>query len=510
MRHRFILIFVLAFTLTGTLPARGDDGLWTSFKERAARSIDGFTADIIARQQELALADRSSQEILVAAELLARRGSHPGERVEMAAAVAAAWVDGGRPGEARRVLAAFASEVSRIPTKATKTRALYEMGKGWAMLGDEAQVEAIVAKVTRPDAILSEMGAFRGEAGDLDAARAFAVRIKDPAARSKTMGRTARALSDKGDQEGALALVDEIVDIPWRTSVLQAIGVALAEAGDCAAGRAVADQLLGVPGISPKTIDLSGGTSRRSPHPRVLARVAAACARGGDMDGAEGVAAAVPPGRRQVEALAGIAAVAKDDDEARRLLAEARGRVGEIEKPGAQALTLISVADAWTARKNTAEAIAVLNVAWEIAQEVKKPGLGDPRLEILADLGAAGHCDDADIKARAFKAPFWGDGALASAARGCAQSGETEKALALAAATRVPLWRSNAYQEIALALLEAGDAVAALDAVKRIPSERGRVKALAVVGAAHLKAGGEPSVALSAVLLDLLKARSQP
>ncbi|MFH1531617.1 MAG: hypothetical protein ABIK09_12890 [Pseudomonadota bacterium] len=503
MRYPIFLIL----TLLLSSPARADDGLWTSFRQR----VDHVARDLFFNLREglhdLDLKDRATKEILVAAELLSRRGAHPGERIEMAAAVAAAWAEGGRPDEARRVLARFAGEVDRIPTKATKNRASYELGKAWAALGDGDRVEAIAEEVSRPDAILAELGAVRGEAGDLGAARALAARIKDPAARSRVMGRAAQALSGRGDHDGALALLDEITDIPWRTSVIQAVGVAHAEAGRCAAGRAVADQLLGVPGIDPKTIDLSGGLARRSPHPRVLAKVATACARGGDADAAEALAAAVPPGRRQVEALAGIAAVVKDDARARTLLAEARGRAGEIEKPGVRALALVSVADAWTARGNTAEAIAVLDAAWDVGQEVEKPGLGDARLQILADLGAAGRCGDADIRARAFKAPFWGDGALASAARGCAKSGEIEKALALAAATHVPLWRANAYQEIALARLAAGDLITALEVVARIPSERGRLKALAAVGAAHLKAGGAPAEGTSTILARLLEDR---
>jgi len=498
---------ILALSITLATPADASEGLWTSFKQRVDRVARGALSGLRETLYDFDLKDRAAREVLVVAELLSRRGAHPGERIEMATAVANAWAEAGRPDEARRVLNRFAGEVDRIPTKATRNRARYELGKAWAMLGDGDRVEAIAAEVSRPDAILAELGSVRGEAGDLDAARAIAARIKDPGARSKVMGRAAKALSDRGDHDGALALLDEITDIPWRTSVLQAVGVAHAEAGRCAAGRAVADQLRGVPGIAPKTIDLSGGLSRRSPHPRILAKVAAACARGGDVDGALGVAAAVPPGRRQVEALAGIAAAVKDDERARGLLAEARGRVGEIGKPGVRALALVSVAKAWTARGDTAEAVAVLNAAWDVGQEVTKPSLGDARLQILADLGAAGHCGDADARARAFKAPFWGDGAIASAARGCAKSGDTEKAIALAATTRVPLWRSNAYQEIALARIAAGDLITALDVVGRIPSERGRVKALAAVGAAHMKAGGGASSAVTTEALAALLAR---
>jgi len=495
---RYSIIVILALTLSA--PAQAGDGLWTSFKQRVSRVAGALVADLQAHQVDRELMDRASMEILVTAELLARRGAHPGERIEMAAAIAEAWHDAGQNEEARRVLGRFAGEVARIPSKATRNRARYELGKAWAMVGDVAQVEAIAAAVSRPDAILAELGAVQGEAGDIDAARALAARVKDPAARSKTMGRVARSLSDQGKHEAALALLPEIQDIPWRTSTLQAVGTAYAKAGDCAKGRGVADQLLGVPGIDPKTIDLSGGAARRSPHARVLAKVAVACAKGGDIDAAVTVASAVPLGRQQVTALAGIAAATKDDTRARALLAEALGQAGQIKKPGVRALALVAIADAWTDRGDAAAALETLDAAWAVAQEVEKPGLGDARFEILAGLAAAGRCDDATTKARAMQVPFWGDGALASAARGCAKAEEIDKALALAASTKVPLWRANAYQEIALARMADDDVVGALDAVRRIPSERGRVKALAAVGAAHLEADGQPSNSLAASL----------
>ncbi len=492
---RYSIILCLALTLS--TPALAGDGLWTSFKQRVSRVATTWIADLQAHQVDRDLLDRASMEILVTAELLARRGAHPGERVEMAVAVATAWNDVGQNEEARRVLARFASEVDRIPSKATRNRARYELGKAWAKLGDVAQVEAIAADVSRPDAILAELGAVRGEDGDIHAARGLAARVKDAAARSKTMGRVARSLSDQGKHEEALALLPEIQDIPWRTSTLQAVGTAYAEAGDCARGRAVADQLLGVPGIDPKTIDLSGGAARRSPHARVLAKVAVACAKSGDVDAAVTVASAVPLGRQQVTALAGIAAATKDDARARALLSEALGLAGQIKKPGVRALALVAVADAWTDRGDTANALATLDAAWAVAEEVEKPGLGDARFEILAGLGAGGRCADAAAKARAMQFPFWGDGALASAARGCAKAGEVDEALALAGSTKVPLWRANAYQEIAMARMADEDVVGALDAVRRIPSERGLVKALAAVGAAHLEAKGQPSNSLA-------------
>lgn len=499
---RYSIILVLALTLSA--PAQADGGLWASFKHRVSGAAGALLADLEAHHADMDLMDRASTEILVTAELLARRGAHPGERVEMAVAVAAAWTRAGRIDEARRVLGRFAGEVDRIPSKATKSRALYELGKAWATTGDGERVEAIAATISRPDAILAELAAVRGEAGDLDGARALVARVEDKGARSKALGRTARALADKGDLDGAMALLPEIQDIPWRTSILQAVGTAKAGAGDCPAGRAVADQLLGVPGIDPKTIDLSGGSARRSPHPRALAKVAVACAKGGDVDGAVAVASAVPMGRQQVTALARIAAVVEDDARARGLLAEARGLAGQIEKPGVRALALLAVADAWTARGDDAAALAGLEAAWAVGQEVEKPGLGDARFEILAALGVAGRCDDAAARARAMNTPFWGDGALAAAARGCAKAGETEAALGLAADTKVPLWRANAYQEIALARLEAGDVSGALDAVARIPSERGLVKALAAIGAAHLEAGGAAPDALTRQLSALL------
>ena len=160
---RYSIIVILALLLSSSVQA--DDGLWTSFRLRAARAADAMSKDLQARLVDFELQERSTLEVLVVAELLARRGAHPGERVEMAAAVAAAWAEGGHPDEARRVLARFSAEVDRIPTKATRSRARYEMGKGWAMLGDEDRVETIAAEVPRPDAILSEMGAVRGEAG---------------------------------------------------------------------------------------------------------------------------------------------------------------------------------------------------------------------------------------------------------------------------------------------------------------------------------------------------------
>lgn len=500
---RSTIILILALTLTS--PARASDGLWGAFSLRVSRAALAWVADLQAHRADLDLMDRAATEILVAAELLSRRGAHPGERIEMAAAVAAAWVDAGRTDEARRVLGRFAGEVDRIPSKATKSRAQYELGKAWAMTGDGEKVEAIAATVSRPDAILAELAAVRGEAGDLAGARALAARIEDKGARSKAIGRAARALADAGDLDGAMALLPEILDIPWRMSILQAVGTARAIGGDCAGGRGAADQLLGVPGIDPETIDLSGGTSRRSPHPRVLAKVAVACARGGDVDGAVTVASAVPMGEQQVTALAGIAAAAKDAARARRLLDEARGLAGQIGKPGVRAQALLAVAEAWTARGDDTEALAALEAAWAAGQLVEKPGLGDARFDILAALAAGGRCGDAATRARAMTAPFWGDGALAAAARGCAKAGETGEALALAAATKVPLWRANAYQEIALARLAAGDITGALDAVGRIPSERGRVKALAAVGAAHLKAGGAAADGLAAPLRALLE-----
>ena len=499
---RYAIIVILSISLT--TPVRAGDGLWTSFKQRIHRTATALVEDLVAARLDADLVGRGSHEILVAAELLARRGAHPGERVEMATTIAAAWMEAGRPEEARRVLDRFSHEVERIPTKATRSRALYELAQGWAILGDDARVEALAADLPRPDAILAELGAVHGEAGDLDGARTLAARVKDPGARGKLLGRTARARVEAGDLDGALALLPEIQDVPWRTSILQAVGVTRGEAGDCKAGRAAADQLLGVPGIDPKTIDLSGGMARRSPHPRVLAKVAVACARGGDLDGAVEIAGAVPPGRQQVEALAGIAALAKAPDRARTLLAEALGRAGEIGKPGVRALALVSVAEAHLARKEMPQAREVLDAAWEAAGKVEQLGLGDARLEILALLGAVGRCGDAAARSRAIDAAFWRDGALAAAARGCAKAGDTETALALAGDTRVPLWRANAYQEIAQARLDAGDPVAALDAVSRIPSERGRVKALATLGAAHLKAGGVPSEDISRILAGFL------
>ncbi len=163
-------------------------------------------------------------------------------------------------------------------------------------------------------------------------------------------------------------------------------------------------------------------------------------------------------------------------------------------------MAVVGIADGWTDGGDAAAALETLDAAWAVAQEVEKPGLGDARFEILAGLAAAGRCDDATTKARAMQVPFWGDGALASAARGCAKAEEIDKALALAASTKVPLWRANAYQEIALARMADDDVVGALDAVRRIPSERGRVKALAAVGAAHLEADGQPSNSLAASL----------
>ena len=501
---RYSIIIVL--TLLISSPAHAGDGLWTLLKRGLERATDLSLADLQARLDDYAMRDRATREILVAAEVLARRGSHPGERVEMAVAIATAWVEAERPEEARRVLARFSGEVDRIPTKATRSRALYELGKGWAMADDREQAEAIAAKVPRPDAILAELGAVRGEAGDVQAALALAERVEDAGAKGKLLGRTARARVRAGDIEGALALLDRIEHIPWRSSIIQAVAVDKAEAGDCAAARAMADRLNGVPGIAPSTIDLTGGAARRSPYPRVLAKVAVACAQGGDLDGAAQAASELSPGRQQVGVLAGLAAVAKDEGRAGRLLFEARGRADEIAEPGIRAKALVSVARAWKSRGNTDATIEVLDAAWDVAQKIAKASIGDARLEILAMLGEAGRCSDAKERARSLDTAFWQDGALASAARGCAQGGRTEAAMALAASTAVPLWRANAYQEIALALLEAGDIVAALGAVRQVPSERGRVKALATLGAAHLKAGGEPAAGMADVLAELLAA----
>ena len=493
-----ILILILS------TPAQAQESVWSRLGVGAMHAGADGLERAGALLADLHLRARADREILAAAEWLSRRGSHPGERVEMAAAVAEAWVASGREDEARRVLARVSREMDRIPTTATKNRALYELGRAWARTGATGEVEAIAAALSRPDTILAELGAIQGEAGDLDAARALAARVTDPSARGKILGRSARARTNAGDLDTALTLLEEIDDLQWRTSVIQAVAVAKAEAGDCAGGRTVADRLCGVPGIDPKTIDLSGGLARRSPHPLVMAKVAAACARGGDPDEALRIVATLPPSRRQVEAIAGIAAAVKDDVSARELLEDARVRAGEIPRPGTRALALVAVATAWTARGETDKAIAILDTAWDAGRKVKKPGLGDGRFTILADLAAAGRCEDASRRARTITAPFWRDGALAAAARGCAAAGETDAALALAAATRTPLWTANAYQETALARLEAGDIAAALDAAARVPSKRGRIKALAAVGAAHRKAGGALSEDLSAALARLL------
>jgi len=496
-----ILILIL------TPPAQAQDTVWSRFSAGAIRAGADSLERASAVFADLRLRARADREILAAAEWLSRRGSHPGERIEMAAAIAGAWVDAGHGDEARRVLARVSLEVDRIPTKATKNRALYELGRAWAGAGATEEVEAIAAALARPDTVLAELGAMQGEAGDLAAARALAARVTDPAGRGKILGRSARARIAAGDQDEALAILEEIEDLNWRVSVIQAVAMAKAEAGDCPGGRSVADRLRGVPGIAPKTIDLSGGQARRSRHPLVMAKVAAACARGGDPDEALRIVATLPPGRRQVEAIAGIAATVKDDVNARELLDDARDRAGKISKPGAQALALIAVATAWTARGETDKAIGILDTAWDASRKVKKLGLGDGRFTILADLAAAGRCEEASKRARTITAPFWRDAALAAAARGCAAAGETTTALALAAATRTPLWAANAYQEIALERLKAGDIATALDAAARVPSERGRIKALAAVGAAHLKAGGAPSSDLSAALAKLLSDR---
>ena len=495
-------LVILALLLSA--PVQAQDSVWSRFSAAAIRAGAESLERADSLLADLHLRARADREILAAAEWLSRRGSHPGERIEMAAAIAGAWVEAGHEDEALRVLAGVSLEVDRIPTKATKNRALYELGRAWAGAGAMDEVEAIAAALPRPDTMLAELGARQGEAGDLAAARALATRVTDPTARGKILGRSARASVKAGDQDEALAILEEITDLNWRASVIQAVAVAKAEAGDCPGGRAVADRLRGVPGIEPKTIDLSGGLARRSRHPLVMAKVAAACARGGDPDEALRIAATLPPGRRQVEAIAGIAVTVKDDARARELLKDAQGRAGEISKPGVQALALIALATAWTERGETDKAIAILDTAWEASRKPKKPGLGDGRFTILADLAAAGRCEDASRRARTIAASFWRDGALAAATRGCAAAGETAKALDLAAAVRTPLWAANAYQEVALARLKAGDIAAALDAAARVPSKRGRVKALAAVGAAHLKAGGASSSELSAALSRLL------
>ena len=500
MSRTAIVILVLLLSP----PALAQDTVWSRLSVGAIRAGADSLERAGALLADLRFRARADREILAAAEWLSRRGSHPGERIEMATAVAGAWVDAGHGDEALRVLARVSREVDRIPTKATKNRALYELGRAWARAGATEEVEAIAAALQRPDTILAELGAMQGEAGDLAAARALAARVTDATARGKILGRSARARANAGDLDEALAILEEIEDLNWRVSVIQAVAVAKAEAGDCPRGRAVADRLRGVPGIAPKTIDLSGGQARRSRHPLVLAKVAAACARGGDPDEALSVAAALPPGRRQVEAIAGIAAAVKDDVRARELLEDARGRAEEIPEPGIRALALISVAKAWTALGKKDTAVELLDAAWGEARKVRKPSLGDGRFTILADLAAAGRCEAASKRARTITTPFWGDGALAAAAKGCAAAGETAAALALAAATRTPLWTANAYQETALALLEAGDIAAALDAAARVPSKRSRIKALAAVGAAHLKVGGTLSEDLSAALAKLL------
>ncbi|MBM4372622.1 MAG: hypothetical protein FJ098_13255, partial [Deltaproteobacteria bacterium] len=394
----------------------------------------------------LRLRSRATQEILVAAERLARHGAHPGERVEMAAEIAAAWVDGGRPEEARRVLAAFAGDVERVPSAATRNRARYDLGRGWARAGAAGEALAVAAGLPRPGGLLAELGGSLADAGDEAGARALLSRIDDPSARAKVQGRIARAAAAAGDLRRALALSEGIEDPQWRTSVIQDVAIRQAEAGACAEGRATADRLQGLPAVPAETLDLSGGAARISPWDRVLSLVAGACARGGDPTGAIDVAAGIQDTRRQVEALAAVAQAHPDPTRARELLVEAHGRAGTIIKPGIRGLALVPVAQAWRQRGECGPGREVLEAAWGAAGQVEKAGLGDARFTLLDELARCGGCAEAASRARSFRDPFWRDGALTRAAQGCAQAGDAPAGLALAKEIRTPLWATNAFQ----------------------------------------------------------------